>query len=112
MWAIQELLEPRREIWREVFQRFEQRPKELLYAWTGHAALLGRTGNVPEAYEEPMSGVNYDYTLNGSMDIAVMSLAGGEPRLVAGGPNDEAMPGRRMVLGWRSCLTMIPAYVG
>ena len=34
----------------------------------------------------------YDYTLNGSMDIAVMSLGGGEPRLVAGGPNDEAMP--------------------
>jgi Tol biopolymer transport system component len=26
------------------------------------------------------------------MDIAVMSLGGGEPRLVAGGPNDEAMP--------------------
>ena len=36
--------------------------------------------------------VAYDYTLNGSMDIAVMSLGGGEPRLVAGGPNDEAMP--------------------
>jgi TolB protein len=34
----------------------------------------------------------YDYTLNGSMDVAVMSLGGGEPRLVAGGPNDEAMP--------------------
>ncbi len=34
----------------------------------------------------------YDYTLNGSMDIAVMSLGGGEPRLIAGGPNDEAMP--------------------
>jgi tricorn protease len=26
------------------------------------------------------------------MDVAVMSLGGGEPRLVAGGPNDEAMP--------------------
>jgi eukaryotic-like serine/threonine-protein kinase len=36
--------------------------------------------------------VVYDYTLNGSMDIAVMSLGGGERRLVAGGPNDEAMP--------------------
>ena len=36
--------------------------------------------------------VAYDYTLNGSMDVAVMSLGGGEPRLVAGGPNDEAMP--------------------
>jgi Tol biopolymer transport system component len=36
--------------------------------------------------------VAYDYTLNGSMDIAVMSLGGGEPNLVAGGPNDEAMP--------------------
>jgi Tol biopolymer transport system component len=36
--------------------------------------------------------VAYDYTLNGSMDIAVMSLGGGEPRLIAGGPNDEAMP--------------------
>ena len=36
--------------------------------------------------------VAYDYTLNGSMDIAVMSLGGGERRLVAGGPNDEAMP--------------------
>ena len=36
--------------------------------------------------------VAYDYTLNGSMDIAVMSLGGGEPHLVAGGPNDEAMP--------------------
>jgi Tol biopolymer transport system component len=34
----------------------------------------------------------YDYTLNGSMDIAVMSLGGGEPRLVAGGSNDETMP--------------------
>jgi eukaryotic-like serine/threonine-protein kinase len=34
----------------------------------------------------------YDYTLNGSMDVAVMSLGGGEPRLIAGGPNDEAMP--------------------
>ena len=34
----------------------------------------------------------YDYTLNGSMDVAVMSLGGGEPRLVAGGPNDEGMP--------------------
>jgi Tol biopolymer transport system component/serine/threonine protein kinase len=38
------------------------------------------------------SQVAYDYTLNGSMDVAVMSLGGGEPRLVAGGPNDEAMP--------------------
>jgi Tol biopolymer transport system component/predicted Ser/Thr protein kinase len=36
--------------------------------------------------------VAYDYTLNGSMDVAVMSLGGGEPRVVAGGPNDEAMP--------------------
>ena len=36
--------------------------------------------------------VAYDYTSNGSMDIAVMSLGGGERRLVAGGPNDEAMP--------------------
>ena len=36
--------------------------------------------------------VAYDYTLNGSMDVAVMSLGGGEPRLVAGGPNDEVMP--------------------
>src|SRR6185295_1897100 len=36
--------------------------------------------------------VAYDYTLSGSMDVAVMSLGGGEPRLVAGGPNDEAMP--------------------
>src|SRR5258706_8617850 len=26
------------------------------------------------------------------MDVAVMSLGGGEPRLVAGGPNDETMP--------------------
>ena len=34
----------------------------------------------------------YDYTSNGSMDIAVMSLGGGEPRLIAGGPNDDAMP--------------------
>jgi hypothetical protein len=34
----------------------------------------------------------FDYTSNGSMDIAVMSLGGGERRLVAGGPNDEAMP--------------------
>jgi Tol biopolymer transport system component len=38
------------------------------------------------------SQVAYDYTLNGSMDIAVMSLGGGEPRLIAGGPNDETMP--------------------
>ena len=36
--------------------------------------------------------VAYDYTLNGSMDVAVMSLGGGERRLVAGGPNDETMP--------------------
>ena len=36
--------------------------------------------------------VAYDHTLNGSMDIAVMSLGGGEPRLVADGLNDEAMP--------------------
>jgi eukaryotic-like serine/threonine-protein kinase len=36
--------------------------------------------------------VAYDHTLNGSMDVAVMSLGGGEPRLVAGGPNDEMMP--------------------
>ena len=36
--------------------------------------------------------VAFDYTLNGSMDVGVMSLGGGEPRLVAGGPNDEAMP--------------------
>jgi Tol biopolymer transport system component len=36
--------------------------------------------------------VAYDSTLSGSMDVAVMSLGGGEPRLVAGGPNDEAMP--------------------
>ncbi len=36
--------------------------------------------------------IAYDYTLSGSMDVAVMSLGGGEPRLVAGGPNDEAMP--------------------
>jgi eukaryotic-like serine/threonine-protein kinase len=38
------------------------------------------------------SQVAYDHTLNGSMDVAVMSLGGGEPRLVASGPNDEAMP--------------------
>src|SRR5512145_2221768 len=62
VWAVQELLETRREIRREVFQRFEQRQKELLHAWTGHAALLGRTGNVPEAYEEPMPGVNRAHT--------------------------------------------------
>jgi len=36
--------------------------------------------------------IAYDYTLNGTMDVAVMSLGGGEPRLIAGGPNDEAMP--------------------
>ena len=36
--------------------------------------------------------VAYDHTLNGSMDVAVMSLGGGEPRLIAGGPNDEVMP--------------------
>ena len=38
------------------------------------------------------SQLAYDYTLNGSMDVAVVSLGGGEPRMVAGGPNDEAMP--------------------
>ena len=36
--------------------------------------------------------VAYDHTSNGSMDIAVMSLGGGESRLVAGGANDEMMP--------------------
>lgn len=34
----------------------------------------------------------YDYTLNGSMDIAVRSVAGGEPNVVASGINDDAMP--------------------
>lgn len=34
----------------------------------------------------------YDYTLNGTMDVAVLSVGGGEPHLVAGGPNDEIMP--------------------
>jgi len=38
------------------------------------------------------SQLAYDHTLNGTMDIAVKSLGGGEPRLVAGGPNDETMP--------------------
>ena len=38
------------------------------------------------------SQIAYDYTSNGTMDVAVMSLGGGEPRMVAGGPNDEAMP--------------------
>ena len=38
------------------------------------------------------SQIAYDYTLDGTMDIAVSSLGGGEPRLVAGGPNDEMMP--------------------
>ena len=38
------------------------------------------------------SQLAYDYTLNGSMDIAVRSVAGGEPHLVAGGPNDDMMP--------------------
>ncbi len=38
------------------------------------------------------SQLAYDYTLNGTMDIAVRSVSGGEPHLVAGGPNDELMP--------------------
>ena len=38
------------------------------------------------------SQIAYDYTLNGTMDVAVSSMGGGELRLVAGGPNDEMMP--------------------
>jgi Tol biopolymer transport system component len=38
------------------------------------------------------SQLAYDYTLNGSLDIAVRSVSGGEPHVVAGGPNDDMMP--------------------
>lgn len=38
------------------------------------------------------SQIAYDYTLNGTMDIAVRAVAGGEPNVVATGPNDDAMP--------------------
>ena len=38
------------------------------------------------------SQIAYDYTSDGTMDVAVMSLGGGESRLVAGGPHDETMP--------------------
>lgn len=34
----------------------------------------------------------YDYTLNGSMDIAVRPVAGGQAIVVASGPNDDALP--------------------
>ena len=38
------------------------------------------------------SQIAYDHTRDGTMDVAVMSLGGGESRTVAGGPHDEIMP--------------------
>ena len=38
------------------------------------------------------SQLAYDYTLNGSLDIGVRAVYGGEPHLVVGGPNDDMMP--------------------
>ena len=38
------------------------------------------------------SQIAYDYTSDGTMDVAVMSLGGGEPRLLVGGPHDDMMP--------------------
>ena len=48
--------------------------------------------NLSGSWSPDGSQIAYDYTLNGTMDIAVSSLGGGELRLVAGGPNDELMP--------------------
>jgi len=48
--------------------------------------------NLSGSWSPDGSQIAYDYTLNGTMDIAVMPLGGGESRLVAGGPNDDAMP--------------------
>jgi serine/threonine protein kinase/WD40 repeat protein len=38
------------------------------------------------------SQLAFDFTSSGTMDIAVMSLGGGEPRVIASEPSDEAMP--------------------
>ena len=38
------------------------------------------------------SQLAFDFTSSGTMDVAVMSLGGGEPRVIAGEPYDEAMP--------------------
>jgi serine/threonine protein kinase/Tol biopolymer transport system component len=38
------------------------------------------------------SQIAYDHTTAGTMDVAVMSLGGGDSRLVAGGPHDEILP--------------------
>ena len=38
------------------------------------------------------SQIAYDHTQGGTMDIAVMSIGGGESRPLAGGPHDEMMP--------------------
>lgn len=48
--------------------------------------------NLSGSWSPDGSQIAFDYTLNGTMDIAVSSLGGGELRLVAGGPNDELMP--------------------
>lgn len=48
--------------------------------------------NLSGSWSPDGSQLVYDYTLNGTMDIAVMSMGGGESRLLTGGPNDEAMP--------------------
>ena len=48
--------------------------------------------NLSGSWSPDGSQIAYDYTLNGTMDIAVTSVAGGELQVVAGGPNDEAMP--------------------
>ena len=38
------------------------------------------------------SQLAYDYTSDGTMDVAVISLGGGERHVIASGPNDETMP--------------------
>ena len=48
--------------------------------------------NLSGSWSPDGSQIAYDYTLNGTMDIAVASVAGGELQIVAGGPNDEIMP--------------------
>jgi len=48
--------------------------------------------NLSGSWSPDGSQIAYDYTLNGTMDIAITSVAGGAVQVVAGGPNDEAMP--------------------
>jgi Tol biopolymer transport system component len=48
--------------------------------------------NLSGSWSPDGSQIAYDYSLNGTLDIVVATVAGGDFQLLAGGPNDEAMP--------------------